>query len=156
MSDPKFFKNSGPFTLKDVNKFLGTELSNNKVSKDFLITDIATLSNAKEGSITFFQDLKYKDDLFITKASACILKKEHSDYAPKNLYLIYSENPYMDFTKISQKFYPFELLPKSTSGVNSQHIYDESIKLGKDIFCNLWVLSPSSPIAAYCLVEPSG
>ena len=133
MSDPKFFKNSGPFTLKDVNKFLGTELSNNKVSKDFLISDIANLSNAKKGNITFFQDLKYKNDLLITKASVCILKKEHSDYAPKNLYLIYSENPYMDFTKISQKFYPFELLPKSTSGVNSQHIYDESIKLGKDV-----------------------
>ena len=133
MSDPKFFKNSGPFTLEDINKFLGTKLSNNKVSKDFFISDIATLSNAKEGSITFFQDLKYKDDLFITKASACILKKEHSDYAPKNLYLIYSENPYMDFTKISQKFYPFELLSKSTTGVKSQDIYDESIKLGKDI-----------------------
>ena len=133
MSDPKFFKNAGPFTLEDINKFLGTKLSNNKVSKDFLISDIATLSNAKKGSITFFQDLKYKDNLLITKASVCILKKDHSDYAPKNLYLIYSENPYMDFTKISQKFYPFELLPKSTTGVNSKDIFDESIKLGKDV-----------------------
>ena len=133
MSDPRFFKNSGPFTLEDINKFLGTELSNNGVSNDYLVADIATLSNAKEGNITFFQDLKYKDDLLITKASVCILKKEHSDYAPKNLYLIYSENPYMDFTKISQKFYPFEVLPKSTTGVNSQDSFDESVELGKDV-----------------------
>ena len=104
MSDPRFFKNSGPFTLEDINKFLGTELSDNKVSNDHLVADIATLSNAKKGNITFFQDLKYKDDLLTTKASVCILKKEHSDYAPKNLYLIYSDNPYMDFTKVSQKF----------------------------------------------------
>ena len=67
MSDPRFFKNSGPFTLEDINKFLGTELSNNGVSNDYLVADIATLSNAKEGNITFFQDLKYKDDLLITK-----------------------------------------------------------------------------------------
>ena len=75
MSDPRFFKNSGPFTLEDINKFLGTELSDNKVSNDYLVADIATLSNAKKGNITFFQDLKYKDDLLITKASVCILKK---------------------------------------------------------------------------------
>ena len=67
------------------------------------------------GNITFFQDLKYKDDLLKTKASVCILKKEHIEkLAPKNLILIYSENPYMDFTKISQKFYPLEIKPQST------------------------------------------
>ena len=76
MSDPRFFKNSGPFTLEDINKFLGTELSDNKVSNDHLVADIATLSNAKKGNITFFQDLKYKDDLLTTKASVCILKND--------------------------------------------------------------------------------
>ena len=39
MSDPRFFKNSGPFTLEDINKFLGTELSNNGVSNDYLVAD---------------------------------------------------------------------------------------------------------------------
>ena len=112
MSDPRFFKNSGPFTLEEIYKFIGKELLDSKISKNYLVVDIATLSHAKNGNITFFQDLKYKNDLLKTKASVCILKKEHKELAPKNLILIYSENPYMDFTKISQKFYPFEIKPQ--------------------------------------------
>ena len=134
MSDPRFFKNSGPFTLEEIYKFIGTELLYSEISNNYLVVDIATLGNAKEGNITFFQDLKYKDDLLKTKASVCILKKEHKELAPKNLILIYSENPYMDFTKISQKFYPFEIKPKSTTNLAIEEDIDVSVKLGKDIF----------------------
>ena len=32
MSDPRFFKNSGPFSLKEINKFLGKETVDNEIS----------------------------------------------------------------------------------------------------------------------------
>ena len=134
MSDPRFFKNSGPFTLEEIYKFIGKELLDSKISNNYLVVDIATLGHANDGNITFFQDLKYKDDLLKTKASICILKKEHKKLAPKNLILIYSENPYMDFTKISQKFYPFEIKPQSTTGLAIEEDIDASVKLGKDVF----------------------
>ena len=75
MSDPRFFKNSGPFTLEEIYKFIGKELLDSKISNNYLVVDIATLGHANDGNITFFQDLKYKDDLLKTKASVCILKK---------------------------------------------------------------------------------
>ena len=98
MSNP-FFNNTGPYRID----FLLEKIDLKIINKDINVTDIKDLFTASNGNITFFQDLKYKDDLLKTKASVCILKKEHKELAPKNLILIYSENPYMDFTKISQK-----------------------------------------------------
>ena len=84
-------------------------------NESILIDDISTLKFARDNEITFFQDLSYKDDLAKTKARVCLIKKEHKGYAPENIDLIFSSNPYMDFTLISQHFYPNEIFPKSTS-----------------------------------------
>ena len=65
-----------------------------------------------------------------TKAGFCIIKKEHKDLAPKNLILIYSKNPYEDFTKISQKFYPSETFPKKTTNLISHDGVHETVNLG--------------------------
>ena len=54
MSDPRFFKNSGPFTLEEIYKFIGKELLDSKISNNYLVVDIATLSHANDGNITFF------------------------------------------------------------------------------------------------------
>ena len=113
MSDPRFFEKSGPFSLIEIANLINGDLSCE--NKSILIEDISTLKFARDNEITFFQDLSYKDDLAKTKARVCLIKKEHKGYAPENIDLIFSSNPYMDFTLISQHFYPNEIFPKSTS-----------------------------------------
>ena len=113
MSDPRFFEKSGPFSLIEIANLINGDLSCENEST--LIEDISTLKFARDNEITFFQDLSYKSDLKETKASVCLIKKEHKDFAPENIDLIFSNNPYMDFTLISQHFYPNEIFPKSTS-----------------------------------------
>ena len=113
MSDPRFFEKSGPFSLIEIANLINGDLSCE--NDGILIEDISTLKIAKDNEITFFQDLSYKSDLGKTKAAVCLIKKEHKDYAPENIDLIFSSNPYMDFTLISQSFYPNEIFPKSTS-----------------------------------------
>lgn len=87
MSDPRFFENSGPFSLIDINNLIKGELSCD--NENTLITDISTLKFAGNSEITFFQDPAYKSDLSTTKASACLIKKEHEGLAPSNLNLIF-------------------------------------------------------------------
>jgi len=113
MSDPRFFEKSGPFSLIEIANLINGDLSCENES--ILIDDISSLKFARDNEITFFQDLSYKDDLAKTKARVCLIKKEHKGYAPENVDLIFSSNPYMDFTLISQHFYPNEIFPKSTS-----------------------------------------
>jgi UDP-3-O-[3-hydroxymyristoyl] glucosamine N-acyltransferase len=114
MSDPRFFKNSGPFDLVEISSLIEGELSGND-NQNISIADISSLKLATGNEVTFFQDISYKADLSETNAGACIIKKEHKAYAPENIRLIYSKNPYIDFTKISQLFYPDEILPKNTT-----------------------------------------
>ena len=133
MSDPRFFKNSGPFSLKEINKFLGKKTIDNEINDNKLIIDISSLNLASSDNICFFQDLKYKNDFLNTKAGFCIIKKEHKDLAPKNLILIYSKNPYEDFTKISQKFYPSETFPKKTTNFISHDGVHETANLGENV-----------------------
>ena len=133
MSDPRFFKNSGPFSLKEINKFLGKETVDNEINDNQLIVDISSLHLASRDNICFFQDLKYKDDFSNTKAGYCIIKEEYKGLAPKNLILIYSQNPYEDFTKISQKFYPSETFPKKTTNFISHDGVHETVSLGKNV-----------------------
>ena len=136
MSDSRFFKNSGPFDLTEISSFIEGELSGND-NENIPIADISSLKLANENEVTFFQDLSYKADLSQTKAGACIIKKEHKDFAPENIRLIYSENPYIDFTKISQLFYPDEILPKSTTRLGKGLSFDgsdKSISLSEGVF----------------------
>ena len=136
MSDSRFFKNSGPFDLAEISSFIEGELSGND-NENIPIADISSLKLANENEVTFFQDLSYKADLSQTKAGACIIKKEHKDFAPENTRLIYSENPYIDFTKISQLFYPDEILPKSTTRLGKGLSFDgsdKSISLSEGVF----------------------
>ena len=46
MSDPRFFKNSGPFTLEEIYKFIGKELLDSKIDNNYPVDDIATLGHA--------------------------------------------------------------------------------------------------------------
>tara|TARA_B110000967_G_C18884545_1_gene563124 strand:+ start:579 stop:1622 length:1044 start_codon:yes stop_codon:yes gene_type:complete len=136
MSDPRFFENSGPFNLIEIANLVKGELSCNEIN--ISISDISSLSFATKNDICFFQDLSYKSDLIETKAAACLIKREYKNYAPDSLTLIFSDDPYMDFTLISQYFYPDEISPKSTSN------FEKS--LSKDGVDHSAIVDPSSTI----------
>ena len=91
MSDPRFFEKSGPFSLIEIANLINGDLSCENES--ILIEDISTLKFARDNEITFFQDLSYKSDLNETKASVCLIKKEHKDYAPEDIDLIFQIIP---------------------------------------------------------------
>ena len=99
-----FFKKSKKFILiKDIFNIC------NYLEKKFQNTKIFGVNNIQDanvGDITFFNDLKYENDIKITKASACIVNKKLSKYLNKNTIPIISQNPLLDFYKTVIFFYP--------------------------------------------------
>ena len=65
--DNHFFKNNGPFRLRDILKDLN--LANKEDDQDHNIIDIKDLQNSKSNEITFFHSKKYKEIANKTKAS---------------------------------------------------------------------------------------
>lgn len=69
-----------------------------------VIERVASLSNAKEGQITFLVDLKYRSVLEKTLASAVVVSHHHKDVT--DLPRIIVENPYAYFAKVSALLNP--------------------------------------------------
>ena len=100
-----FFKKKGPF---DINYLLKKTLYSEKKKKiKKKISNISSLEFAKNGEITFFNNLKYLSQLNCTKATFCFISRKHSKLVKnKKLNLIISEQPYIDFIIIANIFYP--------------------------------------------------
>jgi UDP-3-O-[3-hydroxymyristoyl] glucosamine N-acyltransferase len=92
-----FFKKSKKFIfIKDIFeicKYSKKKFYNQK------IFGVNNIQDAKVGDVTFFNDLKYENDIKITKATACIVNKKLAKYLNKNTITIISQNPLLDFYK---------------------------------------------------------
>ncbi len=99
-----FFKKIKNFIfLKDIlhsNNYLEKKYYNQK------IFNVNNIKDAKNGEIIFFNDIKYENDVNVTKASVCITNKKLAKYLNKKIIPIISENPLLDFYKVVSVFYP--------------------------------------------------
>ncbi len=139
-----FFKKTKKFIfIKDIFDIC------NYSEKKFLnqkIFGVNNIQDAKDGDVTFFNDLKYENDIKITKASACIVNKKLAKYLNKNTIPIISENALLDFYKTVIIFYPDSsndeekvINPKNKRdhlkkniSIGENTLIDKSASIGKD------------------------
>ena len=139
-----FFKKSKKFIfVKDI--FSICNYSERKFYNQ-KIFGVNNVQDAKVGDVTFFNDLKYENDIKISKASACIVNKKLAQYLNKNTIPIISQNPLLDFYKTVIIFYPDsstdnervinlknkkQFLKKNIS-IGENSLIDKSASIGKD------------------------
>ena len=95
--------------LSKIINFLNLKTS---LKKDFIIKNVSNIDNSLKNDITLCSGTKYLELLKKTKASACIIKKNYLPHVPKNCIPIISENPQIDFIKVSNLFYSDFLIDK--------------------------------------------
>ena len=100
------------FTAEEIAEFLGADI---RGDKDAQICGLNTLSNAREGELSFLSNSQYKGQLDRTKASFVILSAENShDYAGSCLIV---ENPYLAYAKISHWFSELKIKRLANGGL---------------------------------------
>jgi len=139
-----FFKKSKKFIfVKDI--FSICNYSERKFYNQ-KIFGVNNVQDAKVGDVTFFNDLKYENDIKITKASACIVNKNLVKFLNKNTIPVISQNPLLDFYKVVSVFYPDSSTDKEkiiTSNNKNQFskkniligentLIDKTVKIGID------------------------
>ncbi len=112
MADPRFFKNSGPFTLGELAAFSGGKL-HAKADAKKAIVDVASLDTAGSNHISFLDNPKYLPQFEKSNAGACVVQKKHSNRAPKGMALLIAENPYHVYALVAGHFYPSAMPDKS-------------------------------------------
>ncbi|MDA8548369.1 UDP-3-O-(3-hydroxymyristoyl)glucosamine N-acyltransferase [Candidatus Pelagibacter bacterium] len=99
-----FFKNYGPFKIKDL--FNDIDTDNPNILGDDTILDIRDLVTSNNNHLTFFHSKKYQREATVTKASYCVTSKNLIEYLPKSCKAIYVDNVLLTISKVTSKFYP--------------------------------------------------
>ena len=124
----------------DINKLLSfTKFSKIKKYKKFLIKNISNLKDAQSGDISFYDSLKYVEDLKKTKASFCLIKDIDIKKLNTITMPIISSQPLLDFILIAKFFYPhsssdhfdFKQHSKYKKLIRQNTYIDSSAKIGK-------------------------
>ncbi|MCT4656055.1 MAG: UDP-3-O-(3-hydroxymyristoyl)glucosamine N-acyltransferase [Cohaesibacter sp.] len=110
MTEPHFFKRSSALTLAKIASVVETELPSG-ADADLEITDIAPISEAQSGHITFLDNPKYVAELAETKASVILCSKRYVAKVPEGVVALEVKNPYHAFAKVSALFYPQAMAP---------------------------------------------
>ena len=101
--------------------------------KDFIISEIKTLINAKEKDVSFFDSIKYKSDASKTKCGACITTSELQKYLPKDTQRIIVKNVLYELTKTMQKIYPFANIDYPDLTLKKPSKKFKSVKFGNNV-----------------------
>jgi len=129
MTDPRYFRNQGPFSLSTLAGLVGGDLSPG-ADPDRLIEDVAPLSQAGGNQISFLDNRKYLTEFENSHAGACIVAPAMAKYAPADMALILCASPYKAYALIAQKFYP---RMRHSPGISTGAIVDATARLAEGV-----------------------
>jgi UDP-3-O-[3-hydroxymyristoyl] glucosamine N-acyltransferase len=145
--DNPFFKNNGPFKLRDILRDLNVK--NNQINQDQNIIDIKDLQNSKSNEITFFHSKKYRTIANNTKASYCITTENLKNELPQSCIPIIVKNVLVSTSVITAKFYPDSInddFDITVEEINKTK-FNDKVKFGRNV-----LLGKNVSIGLNCMV----
>ncbi len=132
------FLNKGPFDLNYIIE--KTHFSKKEKFAKNKIKNVSNLINSKKGDLTFFENVKYINNLKNTNASYCLIKEKFATQLKKSCMPIISKEPLLDFIVISKLFYPdadcdnwkYKQNNKYKSLLKKNVYVDNTVKIGKN------------------------
>jgi UDP-3-O-[3-hydroxymyristoyl] glucosamine N-acyltransferase len=112
MEHPGFFAKAGPFTLAEVAKATGAEVT---VEGERRVDDIRPLLEAAPSQLSFFDNRKYLPQLLETQAGACLIAPQFVDRMPQGTVALVTKQPYRAFAAALALFYPEAMRPKAAA-----------------------------------------
>ena len=128
MPDKRFFKKTDAKSLDEIADISACELQAGSDGQAF-IDDLAPLNTATQGDVSFFDNVKYKDDLAQTQAKACFIDPDLADLLPEGTIGLFSKSPYKAYALTAQAFYPEE--NPSESKISPDAHIGENVEIGE-------------------------
>jgi len=105
MTDPRFFTVAGPFALSELAGIATADIAEGG-DPDAVFNDVAPLSEAGPGDVSFLDNRKYVGDFSESRAGAVIVHPDNASHAPDGMSLLLSEQPYRGYARVASAFYP--------------------------------------------------
>src|SRR5713226_3743590 len=141
MTDPRFFRRNGPFSLAEIAERIGAAPIDDETGR-IMIHDIAALETAGPNEVSVFNDARYRAALAATRAGAIVTSRNLAAQAPNGSNLLIAAEPRLAYAQIGHLFYPAPALvpgiapsahidPTATIGAGSQ--IDPGAHIGRDV-----------------------
>lgn len=111
-----FIKKNKAVSLQQIFSILNVDVLTD-AHKTLVLTGIAPLNAALDHDVSFLHNAKYVHDLQNTKAGLVIVHPNFKDHVPNGTFIIESQEPYRDFGKVMNLFYP---KPQSTGIISNK------------------------------------
>jgi UDP-3-O-[3-hydroxymyristoyl] glucosamine N-acyltransferase len=151
MAQPTFFKQPPSSTLADLAALTKAHLVDASRGGQ-KVRGLASLDEAGPMHLTFFDNLKYADQLASTKAGACLVSARFEKSVPAHVTVLRATQPFRDFVKIARELHSEALRPESwfdNPGIAPSAIIDLSAHLEDGVIVDpLAVIGPNVEIGA--------
>jgi UDP-3-O-[3-hydroxymyristoyl] glucosamine N-acyltransferase len=103
MADPRFFDNTGPYTLARI-----VEITGGKPVReaDISVADVAALDSAGPGHLSYCEGVKFRSGLERTKASVVLIAEALAGSTPQSAIAVVCAQPALAFAKVATALYP--------------------------------------------------
>jgi UDP-3-O-[3-hydroxymyristoyl] glucosamine N-acyltransferase len=151
MAQPTFFQKPSPTTLADVAALAKATLADPSRGGQ-QIRGLASLDEAGPRHLTFFDNLKYADQLAATKAGACLVSDRFAARVPDHVAVLKAAQPFRAFVRIAREWHGDALRPQSwvgNDGIAPSAIIDPTARLEDGVVVDpLAVIGPEVEIGA--------
>jgi UDP-3-O-[3-hydroxymyristoyl] glucosamine N-acyltransferase len=151
MAQPTFFEQPPSSTLADIAALTGSHLVDASRSGQ-QVRGLASLDEAGPMHLTFFDNLKYADQLASTKAGACLVHERFEARVPADVAVLRAVQPFRAFVKLARELHDDALRPQSwfgVSGIAPSAIIDPTAHLEDGVIVDpLAVIGPNVEIGA--------
>lgn len=144
MADPVFLPVPQPIALRAIAEWAGAEIT--RGNPDLLITGVAPVEDAVAGSLVFFDNTAYLDQLQHTRAAACMVLKKHKDKVPDGVAVLVCTDAYRSWAKVLSRLYPDAVMPRNpaAAGISDRAVVDPTARLEEGV-----VVEPGAVIDAH-------
>jgi UDP-3-O-[3-hydroxymyristoyl] glucosamine N-acyltransferase len=154
MAQPTFFEQLPSSTLADLAALTKAHLVDPSRGGQ-QVRGLASLDEAGPMHLTFYDNLKYADQLAATKAGACLVSERFEAGVPAHVAVLRASQPFREFVKIARKLYRDALRPQSQfgAGIAASAVIDPSAHLEDGVIVEpLAVIGPNVEIGAGTVV----
>jgi UDP-3-O-[3-hydroxymyristoyl] glucosamine N-acyltransferase len=128
MSDSRFFRAEGPFSLGHIAGIVGAELAQPERAGE-MIRDVAELTEATAGELAVFSDPRHAAAFANCHATVVVTSRKLSAYPHNGSALLLADDPRLAFARIGKLFYPY---PQPRAFIHSRAFVAASAQIGAD------------------------
>jgi UDP-3-O-[3-hydroxymyristoyl] glucosamine N-acyltransferase len=151
MAQPTFFEQPPLSTLAELAALTKADLADASRGGQ-QIRGLASLEEAGPMHLTFFDNLKYANQLASTKAGACLVSARFEASVPGHVAVLRAAQPFRAFVKIARQLHDDALRPQSwfgNAGIAPSAVIDPTAHLEDGVIVDpLAVIGPNAEIGA--------